>query len=176
MKITRVRCLGCGADLEIEDSIRVFNCTYCHARQEITRDAAADHTRLLETIARNTGQAADSLSVLELQNDLDRMDRQWKHEENGHKIFTGKNRPKALPTSFDNYAFGWIMGGLGVIALPFSFFIGGGAPIWAVVLIAAAACMHVYAEKRASAYKKALSAYQGRRYKLMQRIEEIRKR
>ena len=67
MKITKVCCQGCGADLPVDESIRFGTCNYCHARLEIVHDPTVTHTRLLEDIALNTGRSADRLHVLELQ-------------------------------------------------------------------------------------------------------------
>ena len=122
MKITKVCCQGCGADLQVDETIRFATCNYCHARLEIVHDPTVTHTRLLEEIALNTGRSADRLHVLELQNDLERLEREWENEQARHLIFTGEGRRKALPTEFDNYALGAIMGAVGIVALPLSFF------------------------------------------------------
>ena len=176
MKITKVCCQGCGADLQVDETIRFATCNYCHARLEIVHDPRVTHTRLLEEIALNTGRSADRLHVLELQNDLERLEREWENEQARHLIFTGEGRRKALPTEFDNYALGAIMGAVGIVALPLSFFIGEWAPMWAMVLIASSLCLLYYSQKRATAYKKAEAAYKGRRYSVMQRMEEVRRR
>ena len=176
MKITKVRCQGCGADLQVDKSARFVTCNYCHAGLEIAHEPTVTHSHLLENIAQNTGKSANSLRILELQNDLERLEREWKQEQSAHKIFTGNRRRKALPTEFDNYAGGAFMGAVGVVALPASFFIGGWTPLWAVVLLACALCLHSYARKRATAYKKAEAAYMRRRYSVLQEIEEIRRR
>ncbi|RYD60436.1 MAG: hypothetical protein EOP83_19400 [Verrucomicrobiaceae bacterium] len=175
MKVTKVCCQGCGADLQVNASLRFVTCNYCQARLEIVHDSTVTHTNLLESIVTNTGKSARSLRILELQNDLERFEREWKTEQSKHKIFTGKRRPKALPTGFDNFGAGYIFGAFGLLALPVSFFIGGWAPMWAVVLLVSAFCLHYYAVKRETAYKKAEAAYMQRRYGVLQEIEEIRR-
>ncbi len=77
MKITKVCCQGCGADLQIDETIRFATCNYCHARLEIVHDPMVTHTRLLEDIERNTEEIADNLRIVELQNELERLDRDW---------------------------------------------------------------------------------------------------
>lgn len=47
MKITKVCCQGCGADLEVDEEIRFVNCNYCGAKLEVVHDATTTHTRLL---------------------------------------------------------------------------------------------------------------------------------
>lgn len=77
MKITKVCCQGCGADLQIDESIRYVTCNYCHAQLEVVHDATVTHTKQLDRIERTTDQLAKKLQILELQNDLENLDRQW---------------------------------------------------------------------------------------------------
>ena len=77
MKITKVCCQGCGADLQIDETIRYVTCNYCHARLEIVHDTTVTHSRQLDKIERTTDQLAGKLKVLELQNDLEHLDREW---------------------------------------------------------------------------------------------------
>lgn len=77
MKITKVCCQGCGADLQIDESIRYVTCNYCAARLEIVHDPTVTHSRQLDKIERTTDQLASKLKVLELQNDLEHLDREW---------------------------------------------------------------------------------------------------
>ncbi len=75
--VKRVCCQNCGADLDIPDGIRFLNCNYCHSKLEVVEDHSTTHTRLLETVARETREMAGNLRVIELQNDLERLDREW---------------------------------------------------------------------------------------------------
>jgi hypothetical protein len=77
MKVTKVCCQGCGADLQIDESIRYVTCNYCHCRLEVVHDATVTHTRQLDKIERTTEQLAKKLKVIELQNDVEQLDRGW---------------------------------------------------------------------------------------------------
>lgn len=72
-----VRCQSCGAPLQISDGIRFITCNYCKAELELVRDTSATHTRLLETLQVDTRQMRGSLRILEIQNELERLDRDW---------------------------------------------------------------------------------------------------
>jgi len=77
MKVTKVCCQGCGADLQIDETIRYVTCNYCNARLEIVHDTTVTHSRQLDKIERTTDDLAVKLKVLELQNDIERLDREW---------------------------------------------------------------------------------------------------
>ncbi|MGL5018396.1 MAG: hypothetical protein ACRDBP_09700, partial [Luteolibacter sp.] len=90
MKVTKVCCQGCGADLQIDESIRYVTCNYCNARLEVVHDPSVTHTRQLDKIERTTDRLADNLKVIELQNDLERLDREWDNQRQGYLV-RGKN-------------------------------------------------------------------------------------
>src|SRR6478736_7918389 len=77
MKITKVCCQSCGADLQIDETIRYVTCNYCNAQLEVIHDATVTHTKQLERLERTTDQLANKLQVLELQNDLEQLDSEW---------------------------------------------------------------------------------------------------
>lgn len=78
MKIIPVVCQRCGAPLEVADeSVRFVSCAHCSTPLEIVREATQSHSRISEQIEAN----GRSLKVIELQNDLERLDREWKSQE-----------------------------------------------------------------------------------------------
>ncbi len=86
MKVTKVCCQGCGADLEIDETIRYVTCNYCNARLEVVHDSTVTHTRQLEKIERTTDQLANKVKILELQNDLERLDREWEMQRQSLQV------------------------------------------------------------------------------------------
>lgn len=72
-----VRCQSCGAPLQIAGDIRFLTCNYCKAELELVRDTSATHTRVLEKIQADTQQMRNHLKVLNLQNEIERLDREW---------------------------------------------------------------------------------------------------
>ena len=72
-----VRCQNCGSPLQVNDSIRFVTCGYCHSELQVVRDASTVHTEVLRNIERNTAAIVNQLKVIELQNEIDRLDREW---------------------------------------------------------------------------------------------------
>src|SRR5690606_14968512 len=69
----------------------------CQARLEVVHDTTVTHTRLMEKLERNTERIAGNLKVIELQNDLERLDREWSFRKEGFMV-TGKDGSRSLPS------------------------------------------------------------------------------
>lgn len=87
-----VRCQSCGAPLQIAGDIRFLTCNYCKAELELVRDTSATHTRVLEKIQADTQQMRNHLKVLDLQNEIERLDRDWEawRQENLSRSVSGE--------------------------------------------------------------------------------------
>ncbi|RYD49995.1 MAG: hypothetical protein EOP85_00510, partial [Verrucomicrobiaceae bacterium] len=114
MKVTRVCCQGCGADLQVDDTIRYVTCNYCQTRLEVVHDQTVTHTRLLDKIERTTDRMANNLKVIELQNDLERLDREWESQRES-LLVRGKDGHTTEPSSVSSIAGGFIAIGIGVV-------------------------------------------------------------
>jgi hypothetical protein len=78
MKILPVLCQRCGAPLDVADeSVRFVTCAHCSTPLEIVREATQSHSRILVEIQKTTEEHGKRLEVIELQNDLERLDRDW---------------------------------------------------------------------------------------------------
>ncbi|MGC4017430.1 MAG: hypothetical protein QM755_23390 [Luteolibacter sp.] len=124
--VIKLCCQGCGADLEVRDDVRFLTCNYCQSKLEVVRDASATHTRVLEKIERNTDRIADNLKVLELQNELERIDREWQVvvAQNPGLERLSANTPSGL-AALPGCMFMVVGGVFAAIAGVFSFFTGG---------------------------------------------------
>ena len=60
-----------------DDSVRFVTCTHCATPLEIVREATQTHSRIMHEIHAATTESAKSLKVIQLQNDLERLDREW---------------------------------------------------------------------------------------------------
>jgi len=58
-------------------STRFVTCQFCHSQLEVKRTESTVFTEEIAKITQNTERMAGSLQVLELQNDLERLDREW---------------------------------------------------------------------------------------------------
>ena len=174
MKITKVCCQGCGADLQVDETIRFATCNYCHARLEIVHDPTVTHSRLLETIGRTTERMAGNLRVIELQNDLERLDREWADRRETFMV-TGKNGHRSIPTEAGSMIGGVFMVIMGVVVLVVTMNIGGPAPLFGLVFIGIAVFSMIHATGKASGYRDAESAFTEQRNDLIRQIDEARR-
>ena len=176
MKITKVCCQGCGADLQVDESIRFATCNYCHARLEIVHDPTVTHTRLLEDIGRTTERMAGNLRVIELQNDLERLDREWENRRESFMV-TGKHGHRSLPSGAGSIVGGVIAIVGGIVWM--SFAAGMGAPfpfpLFGLLFIGFAIFGMINGASKASGYKSAESSFNEQRNDMVRQIEEARR-
>jgi len=76
METLSVRCNHCGAPLQIGDGTRFVTCQFCQSHLEVKRTDSSIFTEEVAKIAENTGRMAESLEVIELQNEIERLDRE----------------------------------------------------------------------------------------------------
>lgn len=176
VKITKVCCQGCGADLEVDESVRYVTCNYCHARLEVVHDTSVTHTRILQELQKNTERMAGNLRVIELQNDLERLDREWESRREGFMI-SGKHGRRYLPTQGSSIAGGAIAVVFGVIWMTFAGGIGAPFPfpLFGLLFIGAAIYGMVNGATKAGAYESADREFQQQRARLIRQIEEARR-
>ena len=176
MKITKVCCQGCGADLQIDESIRFVTCNYCHAQLEVVHDTSVTHTRQLDKIERTTDGLAKKVNIIELQNDVEHLDREW--ESFRTKVLVrGPDGQLVEPSTAEFFGMGImaVIAGLGIIG----FAIAGGGPLLAIVgilLICAGAFRLFSRNEKAEIYQGQMDRYQSARQNLIGRIDQERKR
>ena len=176
MKITKVCCQGCGADLQVDESIRFATCNYCHARLEIVHDPTVTHTRLLEDIGRTTERMAGNLRVIELQNDLERLDREWENRRESFMV-TGKHGHRSLPSEAGSVIGGVIAIVAGIVWMSFA----GGMnapfpfPLFGLLFIGFAIFSIINGTSKAAGYRSAKNAFTSQRNALIRQIEEARR-
>lgn len=174
MKITKVCCQGCGADLQIDETIRYVTCNYCNARLEIVHDTTVTHSRQLDKIERTTDQLAKKLKILELQNDLENLDREW---EKFREAVLNRDQQGQLcePTAVNAVFTGFL--GLGMTLLLLVGFIANREFGWAFI------CLPLFAlgiwfirnsGEKADDYQTQKQRYSTARRSLLRRLEEAR--
>lgn len=88
METLSVRCNHCGAPLQIGNGTRFVTCQFCQSNLEVKRTDSSVFTEEVAKIAENTGRMAESLEVIELQNEIERLDR-----ELGPQVAGGDTNP-----------------------------------------------------------------------------------
>lgn len=77
METISVRCNHCGAPLDVGTQTRFVTCQFCNSQLEIKRTDSSVFTEEVEKIARNTDKMAESLEAIQIQNEIERLDREW---------------------------------------------------------------------------------------------------
>jgi hypothetical protein len=80
MKLTPVSCQNCGASIEIPDSARFVTCQFCRTQLSVQHTGSAIYTELLGDIAEKTTEMAEDLKAIRLQNEIEKLDREWEIE------------------------------------------------------------------------------------------------
>jgi hypothetical protein len=176
MKVTKVCCQGCGADLQVDESIRFVTCNYCNARLEVVHDTTVTHTRQLDKIERTTEQLAGNLKIIELQNDLERLDREWDNQRNG-LLVRGKDGHISEPSSVGTIIAGiiGILFGIFWMGLTSSLNAPVFFPFFGLVFIGVAIFGMINGTTKANAYQDGLRAYEVKRQRLVARLEQERR-
>lgn len=76
METLSVRCNHCGAPLAVAEHTRFVTCQFCHSSLEVRRTDSTIFTEEVGKIAANTGRMAESLEAIQLQNEIERLDRE----------------------------------------------------------------------------------------------------
>lgn len=174
-----VTCNHCGAPLEVPAATQFVTCQYCGARLEIHRSGGAVHTQVLEAIDQRTQRIAQDVDTIKLQNELERIDREWAAERERFMV-RGRNGTMGLPG--DGGGVGLIASILiGVIAVAFILFWIGtafsmGAPIvfliFGVGVLVVVILGIVIAANKSGPYRQAQIRYQDRRQAALDNLQE----
>jgi hypothetical protein len=176
MKTKRVCCQGCGANLEVDETIRFVTCNYCDARLEVVHDQTTTHTKLLDELVEKTESMAGDLKVIQAEMELQRVERDWEIKQKQFMV-TDKHGRESTPSMV-----GSVIGGIIVIIFGV-FWIGLAAsmnapplfPLFGLVFIGAAVFGLIKGATKSTGYQNALAEYQTRRAAAVRRLEEARR-
>ncbi|MES2659956.1 MAG: hypothetical protein V4689_15150 [Verrucomicrobiota bacterium] len=176
MKITKVCCQGCGANLKVDESIRYVTCNYCDARLEVIHDETVTHTRRLEKVEEETSLLSKKMRVIELQNSIEHADRAW---EKFRQSVSGRSENGQLvePNAGVAIAVGIVGFVLGSFVIVMSF--GASSP-WvgvslgiALIVITCFAVRHDY--RKAETFQLQKYRYETARKSLLQQLDQAMK-
>lgn len=160
----------------MDETIRFVTCNYCAAKLEVVHGESVTHTRQLDRIERTTTQLASNLKVIELQNEIERLDREWDRDREG-MLVRGKHGSVSEPS-----AAGSLIGG--VIAVVFGIFWVGVAassgapglfPLFGLVFIGVAIFSIISGTSKADRFRRTRGSYETRRAELLARLEAERR-
>jgi len=98
MALLSVRCNHCGAPIEVGESTRFATCQFCNSQLQVTQTASSAYTEVVQQIAEQNTRMMGNLRVIEVQNELERLDREW-GEERCHYYIKGKDGHKHRPST-----------------------------------------------------------------------------
>ncbi|MBK1828812.1 hypothetical protein [Haloferula rosea] len=175
MNVTKVCCQGCGADLEVDEGIRFVTCNYCHSRLEIVHDKSVTHSKLLEKLEKKTGEMADDLKIIRLQNELEKLDREWAMRSEDFMV-SNKHGVKSVPSSAGSMVGGMVAVVFGIFWMVMASSMGapGIFPLFGLLFIVVAVVGMVRGADKAEQYRTGKRAYDAQRQKLLLQIDDVR--
>ena len=178
MDTKKVCCQSCGADLEVDESIRFVTCNFCGSKLEIVHSTTTTHSRLLEEIGEKTDQMSEDLKVIRLQNELEQLDREWRTRREG-LMTRNKDGSRSKPSAGGSIAGAMAAAVFGIIwigmASSFASFGGpGGIQLFGIVFIVVAIVIAVGGVNRAGRYQQAEAEMEGRRRKLQAKLDALK--
>lgn len=177
METLSVRCNHCGAPLEVGEQTRFVTCKFCQSQLEVKKTESSAFTEVVQQIAENTNRMSDNLKVIELQNELERLDREW--DMNKEQFYVkGKSGVPTRPSS----PAGAIIAGF--VAVVFVLFMVGSAvdagapaifPVFGLVFIGFIIFGITSGLNKGMNLNRAESDYQQERAKIMSAIDGVRR-
>lgn len=177
MKLLSVKCNDCGAPLEVAESTRFVTCNHCGSQLAVQRTASSVFTEKLEQLSQKTDQIAGNLEVIRLQNELERIDREWAMERES-LLVRGKEGQVHEPSGSSSLvgAFVAIMVGTGWMI--FTSRMGAPAifPLFGLVFIIAGVAGAFSGHSRANRFNAARSRHETARQELLKQLGDLRGR
>lgn len=96
MRTIALQCNHCGAPLRVAESARFVTCTHCDSQLAIRHEGDAAWTELSERVDRNHEELSRNLEVVQIQNELQNLERDWDRTCDRHRI-QPKNGKSRLP-------------------------------------------------------------------------------
>lgn len=173
-KLVSLTCNHCGAPLEVPEGTRFLTCSYCSSRLQVEHKGNAWYTSVLERIEKQTEAVADDLETIKLQNELERIDREWVMEKDQYMI-RGKHGTLREPTSGP----AGILIGIFVICFGLFWTVMAAAifppmALFGLIFIGFAIANIATSKRKAKAYDAARARYDARRRELLRELREAR--
>jgi LSD1 subclass zinc finger protein len=194
MTLEPLTCSHCGAPIEVPSSAKFVKCAHCGTRLVVKRTPTASYTEVLDQIGERTERMAEDLEAIRLQNELERIDREWQLQREQFMV-RSKDGSTSVPSetgsaigSIIAVVFGvfWlfmavsifkaadsILPFFGPLDVPFGC-VGPFFVLFGVVFIVAALAGGFSSAAKARQYRDAEQAYQSQREEILRRLEERR--
>lgn len=77
VKLSRIACQQCGANLEIAADVRFVTCRYCSSNLEVVHETSVSFTKQLDELSKRTAGVEHEVRILRLGREIDQLDEQW---------------------------------------------------------------------------------------------------
>ena len=173
MRFVDSRCIHCGATLKVAQDATHICCQYCKAELQIVREGGEITTQMLGEMNENLGQKLD---VLRVQNEVERLDREWSLERETFMV-SNQNGARKIPSSAGSLIGGLFAAGFGIVWTVIASSSGapGIFPMVGVIFVIIAVGTIVVGMSKASAHETAEAAYQRRRQELLRELERVQR-
>ncbi len=173
MRLVSLNCNQCGAPLEVPEKVQFVTCDYCSARLSIHRQGNAVYSEALDEIERRTGQIAEDLETIKIQNELESLDRQWMLDRDRFKV-KGQDGHYSVPSQAGSMVGMILAAGFGVFWTVTAASMGapGFFPLFGIMFVIVAIAGGIASLKKADAYQRNRKSYEVERKMLMHRIRE----
>jgi hypothetical protein len=178
MELESLTCDNCGARLDISPAANFVTCASCGSRLAIKRTPGAAYTEVLDRLDRRTERMAADLETIRLQNELERIDREWESEREQYMI-RGRHGSGITPGA--GSAIAGVVGGLaaaafGVFWMSMAASMSAPAffPLFGLVFIAIALGGAAYTVLKTVLYTGAERDYQQRREEILAQLDRRR--
>lgn len=163
MKLESLRCNHCGGPLKVPESANFVTCNHCNSQLAIRRTESSTFTEELGEIKSNQKQMMEQLALLERQNRLEQIDREWEREREKFLV-THKNGRKSEPSEFAAIMGGAIAAGFGLFwTIGASSINAGPFLLFGVLFICFGIGMAIHGYSKAKDFRAAQKRYQQRR-------------
>jgi transcription elongation factor Elf1 len=124
MKLFSLSCQHCGAPLEVPAKVKQLTCQFCGTRLKVRQTGSAVYTEALDEITETTSRIAENTDTIKLQNELERIDREWSQEKENFMV-RGKDGQLSVPSKTASLIGGIMVVGFGIVWTLFATGIAG---------------------------------------------------
>ncbi len=184
MNIRALTCGHCGAPLDVPTGMSFLTCGHCGSRLKVVHTGNAVYTEVLEQISSHTRVMAGNLELLRLQNELERLDREWliEREKYGGNPGTGAETAISGCAGVGGAAMSGSVALIGIVGLVVAkqygaptvlLLIAGAFVLLFLTLAVIFATGGASSISSASAFRKAEAVYHQRREGIVSRLEQM---
>lgn len=86
VQLLNLACNHCGASLQVKPGTQYVTCGYCGSQLMVHQEGGSLYTEVLSQIDARTENIQKDVQIIKLQNDLERLDREWQSQNLEEKI------------------------------------------------------------------------------------------